>query len=206
MTLALGSLIEVTLEMNAYNQPMANVFTYELAAFLPTVPASQIADAWWQHFKAAYRGFANTNYVQLFRAVRVLELNNPLGDYGEYAIPSAEGTGTRGGGGDAMPSFLAAGIKLVVGTRTTRPGSKRLVGLAEADQNAGLLVGTAITTATTLANLMSAYTILGAPAIGTELQPIIVRRDITGAVIARQNVVGAIVKAEVTTQNSRKVS
>ena len=96
--------------------------------------------------KAVYRGVISDQYNPYFSAIAVRQLDDPLGDYGEYSIPSGERAGTRSAGtGDLAPVFLATGVRMTVDTRVTRPGQKRFGGLMESDLTNGV-VGSSVLT------------------------------------------------------------
>ena len=206
MAITTGSLIEIALDMNVLGNQNMNVYQYEAGTIPPSILAVHIAEAWWNHVKVAYRALATSAFSTPFQSIRIRELNNNAGDYAEYDIPTAEKSGTRASPSEptAMPPFSAAGVRLVVGTRLTRPGQKRLPFLTEGDNSVGLL-GSAYTALTvTLMNILVANMTLGAPAATAVLKPVVTRKDAQGFVTAYQPVTGFLVNADVTTQNTRK--
>lgn len=207
MAIVDGSLIEITLNMVQLAQQSALVFQYEVVGIAPGVTPVQIAEAWWSDVKASTRALAQTALFGLpFRTVVIRELNNPAGDYATFDIPPAEQGGTRTtGSGEAMPPFNAVGVRLVVGTRTTRPGQKRLPFLTEGDNLSGALGAGMVGLVQTWAANQTALIDLGAPAALTGLQPIVTRKDAQGFVTAWQPVTGYLINPNITSQNSRKI-
>lgn len=205
MAIVTGSLCEITLNMLRLSQQVNMVFQYRVIASPLTPSAVVIAETWWNHVKTVTRALAANNAENAFKTVRIRELDNSVGDYAEYDIPLAEQTGTRTGTlGDAMPPYVAVGIRLVVGTRATRPGQKRIPFVQEGDNVGGVLGASLQALVVTWANLMTTNMVLGAPAAGTELDPIVTRKDANGFVIADQPVTGYLINSNLTTQNSRK--
>src|SRR3990172_2616 len=94
MAIGLGSLIEVVFNMQIQNQEVLNVWQYQVEFWPVSITPVQFLEAYWNHVKAAYRGVFASNLTNAFETLRVRELNNPVGDYAEFDIPSAERTGT----------------------------------------------------------------------------------------------------------------
>lgn len=206
MAIGAGSLLEVSLKASLLGMQVLNVFQYKVEVYPGNINAAQVAQAWWNHVKNGYRGLATDQYTNLFRSVFVRELNNATGEVGEYNIPSAEQTPTRSAGAasDTVPPFMGMGVRLLVATRATRPGQKRLFGFAEADQVGGLWQTGALNAATTLMTALTQDIVLGAPAATMSIKPRVVRKDLLGVVTADQQIVGFLINQNVTTQNSRK--
>jgi len=207
MALTVDSKLEISLRMLVQGQVMLNVFDYQVFVLSPGTTAVGIAQAWWNDVKAVYRGLAYTSYVTPFQSVRIRQLDDPAGVYAEYSIPAAEQGGTRtiSGSDDFMPPFAACGVRFTVGSRVTRPGQKRLPFVTEVDQNAGVLQTAFLALVETWAAHMQAPMVLGAPAALTEIHYEIMRVDASGVPIAAQEVLGHVINANVTTQNTRKI-
>lgn len=206
MSIATGSLIEISLSMLLYGQRVMNVWQYRADPVTGGPSAAEIGAAWWNAVKAPYRGVANSGFGTVFRSVIVRELNNPTGAYGEYAIPSGEQTGTRtvAAEGQLATTFVAAGVRLAVETRTTRPGQKRIPFITESDLNSNELAAGFQGLLVTLMDVMTASMTLGAPALATVLLPVVVSKDSTGAVTANQPVSGYVINTNATSQVSRR--
>lgn len=129
-----------------------NVFFYRDTAVGGPSPES-VGSGFWTKVKAAWRAFLPTNTGLTVQRIEVEAL---FGDHEffNYSIPVAEQQGTRALVGDFMPAFVAATVKLEVGTRATRPGSKRFVGLLENDVTQPQLVAGTLTIVQTLADLL----------------------------------------------------
>ena len=207
MALVDGSLVEIALKYTILAQTCMNVFQYKVSPPVGDPGAVNLGAAWWASVKTAYRNLAVDNEGAIFQTVRVRQIDDPAGDFGEYPIPTGEKAGLRGGTGtSAMPAFNAIGIRLTVDTRTTRPGQKRISLLKSDDVSNGAIAGGVITLAAALGALFSAQMTLGAPALLTVLTPIVCRKDpTTGAVIAHQDVKGYLVNPNATSQVSRKI-
>jgi hypothetical protein len=201
-----GSIVEISVIGLCLDQTTMNVFQYEAGSVPAGTTASQIGEAYWNHVKTTYRGLCPTVFSGYFRTIKVVELNDPEGAYGEYTIPSGERGGTRnpGSANTPLPAFAAVGMRLSVASRATRPGQKRFPFVTEEDNDYGQLSAGIISAANALGAVLSTTMTLGAPAALATLKPIIVRKDITGAVVAQQDVVGYIVNPFVTSQVSRK--
>lgn len=207
MAIGGGSLIEVGLHMAFLsNAAVYNVWQYEVEGTFGPSSASQFGEAWWNHVKDEYRAICSAN-ASPFRTVLVRELNEPAGAYGEYAIPTAEWSGTRPApAGDWLPSYVGVGVRLTVDTRVTRPGQKRFSFLTESDSDGTYVQTDYATRLATLMGVMSGQMVLGDPAVGATLNPIVVRKDpATGVVTAHQNISGYIINNALTSQVSRRV-
>jgi hypothetical protein len=206
MAITIGALLEICNVGELFGNEVRNVWQYEVDTSVPTITAANIAEAWWQHVKAAMRGVPTTNIGGAFRTVEVRELNNPSGALGTYGIPSSEWAGTRSPGSEAqiLPPFAAVSVRLDVGTRVTRPGQKRLGGLVETDQNGGLIQSAVQAATETLMDLMIQSMTLGAPAATFTMTPIVCKKDGVGAVVAHQGIDSYTISPYVSTQNSRK--
>ena len=200
------TLVEIVLDQMFFGQNMLNVFQYEVHPPTGAIDPVSLGNAWWNDIKASMRAFALAGGAGVFRSVKVRELNNPTGDYGEYAIPAGESSGTRSAPeqANALPIFNAASLRLVVGTRTTRPGHKRVGYLLEEDNSGGVLGSAFQVLMASFGVIVSNDMTLGVPALLTVLNPIICRKDATGAVTAHQPVTGFIVNTNITSQNTRK--
>lgn len=207
MALAQFDLIEIVMNMRAQGQETLNIWQYSIQSIPVTVTAVQLAEGWWNHVKATYRALQLATQPDTFISVRVRELNDPTGDYAEFDVPTAEKLGLRANPSqnELLPSFNAAGVRLVVGSRVTRPGQKRIPFLVESDNVAGTIQASFKTLLTSHMNVMSVPMVLGAPAALTDLYPIVTKKDQFGTVSAYQFVTGYIINNNITSQNSRKV-
>lgn len=207
MALNTNSLIEIELHMVSYQQVMMNTFQYRFSEFEAGVTLAQVLPAWWNHVKATYRAMSAIGLGQVFQKVVGRELNAPTGELAEFGIPEGEQTGTRTNPSpaDFMPPFNAAGVRLLVSTRATRPGQKRIPLLAEADNLNASLQPAFTALLVNWCNVVTNVMTLGAPAALTALEPIVTRKTPKGLVTAHQLVTGYLINPYVTTQNSRKI-
>lgn len=206
MAITTGSKISVTLNMTTAGYVAQNVWSYNVLELVGTPSASHYGEAWWNHVKVAYRSIAALGWGASFKSVRVLELGSSVGEYGEFSIPAGEQTGTRANPVDAdvTPVFLAAGVRLTVPTRVTRPGQKRLPFLTQADQASQDISVAFKALVATMMDTMTANMTLGAPAAGVVLVPSVVGLNSDGTIRASQVVSGYVVADKVTSQLSRK--
>jgi len=206
MTIGVGSLVEISVNMVAMGQQNLNAYQYLANSVPPLITAVHIGEAWWNHVKATMRAIWPSGFGTPFVSVRVRELNNLTGEFAEYDIPVAERAGTRANPtGEKMPPFNALGVRLVVGTRATRPGQKRYSILYEGDQADGVLGAAPVAAVVALMNVMTVDLALGAPAATAALRPIVTRKDSAGFVTASQTITGYLINPNVTSQNTRKI-
>lgn len=207
MAITTGSLVEMEVHFTYYNQQYMNVFQYQVNNMPPSVTAGNLAQGYWNHIKATYRALAATSFGSTFQKIVLRELNNPVGELAEFGIPEGEQVGTRTppGGTDAMPPFNSAGVRLLVGTRATRPGQKRVGWIMEADNTNASLQPAMTALITNWANVMFVSMALGSPAALASLIPIITRKTPQGLVLAHQPIISYLINPLVTTQNSRKI-
>lgn len=205
MAFSVGDAIRLTLFMNDGFSDIMNVWDYEITTVpSPTIQASHIAEAWWNHVKATYRASVASTYTNVFRSVNCKSMMSATGDYGDFAIPAAENAGTRTVTGDAMPQFAAAAVKLIVPSRLTRPGQKRFGFMFETDNVGGTLQSTLSTLVAAICTNMLPKITLGSPAAALDINPIVLRVNAAGLADVWQEWSGIIVNPIVTTQNTRK--
>lgn len=206
MSITTGSSIAITLNMTAAGYVAQNVWSYNVLELVGTPTAANYGEAWWNHVKTNYRATCAAVWGSSFKSVRVVELGNPAGEYGEFSIPSDEQAGTRANPADSevTPVFLAAGVRLTVATRLTRPGQKRIPFLCQSDQNSQDLSSGFKSLVETLMGTMTSNITLGAPAAGVVLVPAVVGLNTDGTIRASQAVTGFVVADKVTSQVSRK--
>jgi len=206
MAISVGSLVEFVINMRYQAQETLNVWQYEVTTWPGSVSAVQGAEGYWNHIKATLRALQLASQPDTFISIKIRELNNVAGDYAEYDVPTAEKVGTRANpaGAELLPPFGAAGVRLVVGSRLTRPGQKRYAFLTETDNIAGVLQSAYRTLLVAHMNIMTVNLVLGAPAATCTLVPIVTKKDATGFVTAHQNITGYLINGNITSQNSRK--
>jgi len=133
-------------------QECINVFYYRDVTATTFLPVN-VAQGWWDAIKATWRALQPTSssFLNLRVECEALFGAHP---FGIYTIPVGEQQGLRAAATEWMPIFNAYTIKLDVGTRLTRPGSKRIAGLMEGDQSTGQLVAGTLTLLQNLANVL----------------------------------------------------
>lgn len=207
MAITTGSRIRVSTTYNLANNRGMNTFDYFVLEMIGIPNAAQYAEAWWAHVKTNFRALVSSSFGAVLLNVKVEELGNPVGEYGEYAVPTAEQTGTRTPPSDStpLPVFTGAGVRLTVASRATRPGQKRFPFLCRADANSQVLTGTYLTALNTLMGTLTTNMTLGSPAAGVVLVPHVVGLNPDGSIRTSQAVSGFIINPDVTSQVSRKV-
>lgn len=184
-----------------------NVWHYRIdAGASPTINATNVAEAWWNHMKGAYRASVPTTLTDFFQRVRCESMMSPVGDAGDFSIPAAEQPGSRTPPtGEMMPQFVACSVRLNVATRTTRPGQKRIFGMFEADSVGNSVSPTFQALALAIATVQLPQIILGAPALGLALIPIVARVPPTLPVVTFQPWQTAQVANLTSSQMTRKL-
>lgn len=206
MALAAGD-IKVTYRGLWLGQVWNNVQWYRVEGIGSLViDANDLGEALWNDMKVDFRAMMEVADGPTFEDI-LLQEPGASGAYGTFAIPTAEKSGTRtvATAGQALPPANAAGFRLTVGTRVTRPGQKRIVGATEADNNGLEWAAGYLSLLDTLAAHWASPLVMGSPAVGVALTPEIVRYDpVSKVVVARQDVTGYVVNTRPTTQVSRK--
>lgn len=207
MALDTGDLLQLSVNYQWLNQEVVNVWTYRVTASSPTDSLGALAEAYWNHVKAAYRALAPAvTATNIFTSVTAKEMTEG-GDYAEYAIPAGERTGLRTfTTGDTFgASFLAVGARMTVPSSLTRAGQKRFPFVLDGDVSGNDLAPTIVNLVAGVMNVAASEIILGAPALGTTLVPIVVGEpNDSRPTRVYQDVTGYIISPYVTTQNSRK--
>jgi len=206
MSFAIGDIVEVALRGRWLDNTWMNVWQYRIDVTSALITAENLGEGWWNHVKATYRGLAPDTVANCFIDVLVRSLMSPTADYGVYAIGAAETDGSRStaGIGDPQASFVGVGVKLAVGTRTTRPGSKRFPFLYEADSSANILAAGITAGVVAHMDVMVADMTLGAPAATMVLQPHVVKKDAAGLALVWQPITSYAVNGYTSSQVSRK--
>lgn len=198
---------EVTLHGELYGQVCDNVFYYQGVA-LTDVDEAAIADAAYEQLWALIKVPLITDYT-----LNTIEVRHLFSGASPFLLPVGEaGAGFAGQG---LGSFESFGFTLGVATNATRPGSKRIPGVAEASVDDGVVTdGGTITALQDMATQFSTDFVDTALGIVTWAVPIIVKRILDGdtyrlpttlAEFVGNAIVDAAASLIVTTQNSRKV-
>lgn len=207
MAITEDSVLQISVSGQANGQTVMNVWHFLVTGTFTGISGGAVANAFWQAVKTTYRGIAPAGYSLAFQKVFVEDISVSDGDYGEYAIPTGEQPGSRDtGAAEGLPTFNAVGVKLVVGSRVTRPGQKRFGYMTEVDSVSGTVSSTLVTAVNNLMNTMVGGLTLGSPALGMDLLCVVVRKDpATGLPTATQEVLSWLVNPSVTSQVSRKL-
>lgn len=206
MAFGLGDLVEISVSGIWVGQFWSNVWQYLITPTDPGITAGQLGEAWWNNVKANYRNMAVDSQGSAFNSVLVKSLTDLEGDYGTFSVPSGERAGTRVAtvSPSPLPPANALGVRLAVATRVTRPGQKRLIGALEEDQAAGVYSGQFLVLANALMSQMDGQLVLGAPALLTTLDPVVVHKEADGSAFVSQPITGYSLNTNATTQASRR--
>lgn len=204
MALPSGGLVRITVNQTQQLQQVRNVFWYRAEDAVGGDAAVGIGETFWNHVQAQWRAFVPTLASLTFESVDVRFMDGDE-DYGTYLVPEAQRNGTRSpAGSQLLPVFCAANITLNPANRQVRPGSKRIGGLLEVDNNANNVESSALTL---LQNLAARFTqqIVSGVFLDT-LTPVVVglpTETRPGRLLVP--IVSAQVSRTLTTQNSRKL-
>lgn len=207
MAITPGSVLEISMRGALFGQQTINVYDYVIGSVSPTVEMVHVAEAWWNAVKTTLRPLVGQAHASAFNSVLIREISVAGGMYAEYAVPPDERVGTgASAAGENPPPFVAAGIRLTVGSGLTRPGQKRIGGAGDSDTNSSTWEVAYITKLNAFAAVISNTLVLGAPALTAVLDPVVCRKPGGGAAVTVfQPVVGYVVNGYITTQNSRKI-
>lgn len=207
MAFSLSDIVELQLVGETTAGQFRNVWHYVLSTLpSPTMSASNLAEAWWNAVKPGYRNATAIGFGAVYKTVKCRSMMSATGDAGDYAIVTADQTGVRATpAGDQEPRFLAAGVRLVVGSRLTRHGHKRIFGLYEADCNGDQITAAYSNLVLGIAQQQLPSMVLGAPALTQTLIPVVIHFDGTYPVTTWQPWTSVLVADNVTTQLTRKL-
>lgn len=207
MAFSLSDIVEIQLVGLTSAGEFRNVWHYILSTLpSPTVSAANLGEAWWNAVKPGYRNATAVGFGPVFKTVKVRSMMSATGDAGDYAIPSADQTGVRTTpSGDQCARFMACGLRLVVGSRLTRHGHKRIFGLYEADVSGDGVQAAFADLALGIAQQQLPSMVLGAPALTQTLIPVVAAFDGTYPVTRFQPWTSVLVDTNVTTQLTRKI-
>lgn len=202
-----ASEIEITLRYTLLGENCQTARTYSWdGAAIAAATAPQLGEAWWNHYKDAWRALAPPTLSEAqFLSVLVREVGGSL-SYGEFAVPTDEQEGDRAGTLAALlPSSNALGVRLTVGSLVTRPGQMRVPFLNELDTSGNDVGAGFQALAEDLATLYSQSNILGAPTATGVITPLVVRFGADNdTVLASQEIVGFVINPFATTQVTRR--
>jgi hypothetical protein len=117
--------VRVIVNQELFGQSLMNVFWYEAMNLGGTsITHEQACDEWWRIHETKWKAFLSADLK--FISIEITSMNDPMKP---FAIKAIDETGLFGF--PAIPSHSSATVKLNVGTRQTRPGSKRFAGCCE---------------------------------------------------------------------------
>lgn len=203
-----GNLVALITRYLWLEQECENVAFYQPdGAAFATANMAAVAEAYWNDVKTLYRAVM-PNDLSYGRFISVVGIEyNGLDGMGEYAVPDAEAVGTRAAGGsEPVSGTLAAGVRLTVDSRLTRPGQKRIPMLMESDLERNFLAAAFITVFTPLVAIWDTDRALGVPVATGVLHPCVAGKDEDPPhdYTRIQLVRGHVINPYVTSQVSRK--
>lgn len=122
----INNIIRLTASGSYLGTIFRNVYHFRVVSIVGAPTLYDFVDAWRASNLVQIRSLQNTN-VQ-YSELKAEVINHPDK---EFVVQSVSHAGTRTGSGS--PSFMAISIRLAVGSRITRGGYKRLVGVNEED-------------------------------------------------------------------------
>lgn len=197
---SVGDVIRIKACQEIFGQAICNVFYYLVATWTGNADLGNVLD----EFLATVVGPVKTMQTPdlSYRNLRADNITNDL----DFAELDGNWTGTYASSETQAP-FIACGFRLSRTTKLTRPGAKRISGIAEEICNDGVVDPEAALFDDVKDALMATLPINSPGAGDGVLAPVIVGRNIDGSYdLSRLNpITGAVVQPNVTSQNSRKV-
>lgn len=200
MTLENGNIVSITVDQSLLGEDVINVFyyLYQLTDAGVTLldMLSKFRDAVWALVRVGMNpDLVTNNFIGR-------NLTNGI----DIEVLNAGSVGLDATGGDVSPSYVAAGYALNVGSRETRPGSKRFAGTSEQRVNDNQYDAGGTTSADIETALAVTLAIIGASVGEGDGVPHIVGRDIFGdlELTRTQPILSAQVSSTIRSQVSRR--
>lgn len=200
MSMLVGDLIELRSTVSYLGQDCLNVWHYQVVSFDPGVSYPDVDNAFTGFYTQSIKPV--TMNTATLTKVDILNLTNGIDIYSEgHNVVGDKTTGQT-------PSFTAYKFQFLRGSRITRHGWKRIVGVAEADIDGNSAVAGAVAALDALAAQMEVGLFVSATSADLTLIPVIIGRTLVGGVyqldLAKVNSVLDVQFKGVTTQNTRK--
>lgn len=199
MTLVDGDIIQINAEQELAGESILNIFYYITSLLVTGVTLLDILIEFRDLVIEAQRELQATELTHT--NIHAQNLSNELDE--EDLVLGLDGVDSAG---EVLSTFTAAGFALLVETKITRNGAKRVAGILEGRVNGQVYIaGEGLDTAYAEA-LAALIPVTGTPSGVATMFPIVVGRDLLGALdLTKFNVVtSAIVKTNITSQTSRK--
>lgn len=201
MSIEVADLIQINAEVECLGQTCLNVFHYRVASRDAGVVYQDVQDAFNEWWGVSVVPITSANAILTRQTI--LNLTNGL-DIHEDVVSTPGGLS-----GDDLPSFNAWGFQLVRTTRLTRHGSKRFVGVLEAQTVGNEPAAGLVDELNTCAAKLKEGIVRSGTAADMTLTPIIIGRtkNLAGVYeldLAKVNLVADAVFTRITSQNSRK--
>lgn len=195
-----GDVVRIGVLQRVQGVNARNVFHYEITQTDGNATADELLAAFQNAVVAPLAAIQSTSVE--YRTLTVDNLTDGL-SFGERALFSVEGNV----GGPPHPTTVAFGFRLLRGSKLTRSGFKRFVGVVE-DQTGGNVYQPAFLSGVELSAVIDALgqpVVSGAPGVDLSMRPVIVGKNRpTPLGFVFQPVVGVEFQDIVTTQVSRK--
>lgn len=195
----LGDVLQILFEQELLGQVIRNVFGYVVSVADPAATMEDVADRMIIEIGDVQLTFQNNAVNAVLCTAK--NLDNP----DEFQEVAWVGSGGHASDGPVLPSYVAAGFKLLRGDVDTRNGSKRVAGIGEDVVSNNDWDGSVGPAVLTYVDALAA-TIFITPST-MEIMPVIIGRDpITGQPDTGRiaPVIEAQANPQITTQNSRK--
>jgi hypothetical protein len=200
MSLVVNDILQVDARVTHLGREAHNVFHYKLISMDAGLGYADIANHFADWYSLAVAPITIASAV--LDLVTITNLTNGL-DIHEQTVSEA-GLIT----GDNAPSFVAWGFRLIRGSRLTRHGSKRFVGVSEDSTLGNEPQATIVDELNTCASKLHEGILVSGTTIDVTLQPVIVGRDLVDdSYVLNPTKINTVIGAEftaLTTQNSRK--
>lgn len=175
MTMSVGDIIQITDVQNFLSQMILNVYFYKVNALEPLADYGDVSTAFVTGVMEEVESIQHSSLIHTSIIMR--NLTNGL-DIFEESLTGHIGEITTG---EALPSIVAAGYRMVRSTALTRHGAKRIAGMAEGYVNGNLPASGFTGSFTTIAHVFSdVISVTGTVDHDLSLQPVIVGRVPSG--------------------------
>lgn len=200
MAMDVGDIIEIRSKVEYLGQECFNVWHYQVVSFDPGVSYPQVDDAFNGFWTLSIKPI--TMNTAVLTNVDILNLTNGIDIRSEGKSIAGDKTS------NPLASFYAWKFQFLRGSRITRHGWKRIVGVSEVDVEGNNAVAGALTALNTVADNMQTGLVVSGGSSDLTLIPVIVGRTLIDGVyqldLTKINSVIDVTFAGVTTQNSRK--
>jgi len=197
-----GDILQITEFQRQANQPLLNVYFYEVTVASGNPTAAEIAEFFAGELWGEVRQALASNALTM-ENVEVRNLTNGV-DFGVFEVAENGAVSAT----EPLPPYCTVTIRLNRTTLVTRNGYKRYAGINEGIQNNGTLTSGGLTAYQGMATVLEALLAFDAGGVDYTLKPVIVgvnpmtgKRDLTRL----NDIASASVNQRLGTQNTRKI-